>query len=78
MTTVETNTQELHVIYQSNEAIPATGLYQVVESRPAERPVKQTGHLEAPYAPTTLHLVKDEVFPNFEGRSVAWRLLNKD
>lgn len=69
-------TQELQVVYQSNEIVPATGQYQLVESKPSGRPVKGTGPLEN-HEPTIQQFSEGDVFPNVEGRSVAWRKLKE-
>ncbi len=71
------STQELQIVYQSNESVPVNGQYEVVESKTVERPVKQTGPL-APHEPTVFRLQKGELFPNVEGRAVVFRLLHID
>lgn len=69
------STQELQVVYQSNEPVPADGQYEVVENRTVERPVKQTGPLTT-NEPKVMSLQKGELFPNVEGRAVVYRLLS--
>lgn len=77
MSDEQLTTQELQIVYQSNESVPINGLYEVVQNKPVERRVKETGPLP-PYEPTSMHLVEGELFPNVEGRAVCWRLLHID
>ena len=70
-------TQELQIVYQSNEAVPVNGQYEVVENKTVERKVKQTGPL-TPNEPKVMHLQKGDLFPNVEGRAVVFRLLHID
>jgi hypothetical protein len=71
------STQELQVVYQSNELVPVNGQYEVVENKTVERRVKQTGPL-MPHEPVVFRLQKGELFPNVEGRAVVFRLLHID
>ena len=77
MSTETITTQELQIVYQSNETVPVNGQYEVVENKTVERKVKQTGPL-VPYEPTVVQLQKGSLFPNIEGRAVVFRLLKKD
>ena len=77
MSTQTVTTQELQIVYQSNETVPVSGQYEVVENKTVERKVKQTGPL-VPSEPKVMHLQKDTMFPNVEGRAVVFRLLKKD
>ena len=77
MSTQTITTQELQIVYQSNETVPVSGQYEVVENKTVERKVKQTGPL-TPYEPKVMRLQKDEMFPNVEGRAVVFRLLHID
>jgi len=77
MSTQTVTTQELQIVYQSNETVPVNGQYEVVENKTVERKVKQTGPL-MPYEPKVIRLQKDEMFPNVEGRAVCFRLLHID
>jgi hypothetical protein len=70
-------TQELQIVYQSNEPAPVSGLYAVVENKTVERRVKVTGPLE-PHQPKILHLNAGDLFPTVEGYSVVWRLISGD
>ena len=45
MSDEQLTTQELQIVYQSNESVPINGLYEVVQSKPVERRVKETGPL---------------------------------
>lgn len=70
-------TQELQIVYQSNEEAPFSGQYEVVENKTVERKVTQTGAL-TPNEPKAVQLQKGELFPNIEGRAVVFRLLKAD
>jgi hypothetical protein len=76
MTTHPLTTQELQIVYQSNEPVPVTGQYMVVENKTVQRRVKQTGELHEPHQPVSRRLVVGERFPNVDGYAVVWRLLH--
>ena len=77
MSTQTVTTQELQIVYQSNETVPVNGQYEVVENKTVERKVKQPGPL-MPNEPKVMRLQKGDMFPNVEGRAVVFRLLHID